>query len=525
MHQSFRPSSLVPSGFAVDGVVNAGTSMVITVQAVSRASACPGCGGRSERVHSRYRRGLADLPISGRSVRLVVVARRFHCDTVLCGRRIFTERFDDGVLAPRARRTGRLDHVVYHLGLALGGRPAASFARRLMLPVSNDTLLRVVRRRGSPRFIPPTVIGIDDWAWRRNQRYGTIVCDLERRRTIALLPDREPATAQAWLSDQPQIEVVARDRGGGYALAVAKALPQATQVADRWHLMENASHAFLAVVRMSMRQIRAAIGAATINPDLLTAAERIQYEGYLRREEANAAILGLASDGIAIKEIVRRSGYSRGLVRKVVRGQHSDVFRVRESSLELHLQWLDAQWAAGQHAQWAAGQRNASALWRRLRQQGFRGCLRVVSEWATRRRQGEKADSALSRAPSARTVARLMTIGRDGLSKAETVTVAAIESGVPLLVEAREVIAAFQAMVRKKSLADLEPWVDRAGSSLVASFANGVIKDKAAVSAAITSPWSNGQTEGQITKLKLVKRQIYGRGKIDLLQARVIGAG
>ncbi len=118
-----------------------------------------------------------------------------------------------------------------------------------------------------------------------------------------------------------------------------------------------------------------------------------------------------------------------------------------------------------------------------------------------------------------------MTIGRDGLSKTETITIAAIEGGVPLLVEAREIIAAFQAMIRKKSLADLEGWLTQARSSLVASFANGVTKGQAAVSAAITSPWSNGQTEGQITKLKLVKRQMYGRGKLDLLPARVIGAG
>ncbi len=125
-----------------------------------------------------------------------------------------------------------------------------------------------------------------------------------------MLPDREPATAQAWLSDQPQINVVARDRGGGYALAAAKALPKATQVADRWHLMENASRAFLDAVRKSMRHIRTAIGAATINPDLLTAAERIRYEGYLRREDSNAAILGLAKDGTTIKEIVRRTALS-----------------------------------------------------------------------------------------------------------------------------------------------------------------------------------------------------------------------
>ena len=127
-----------------------------------------------------------------------------------------------------------------HLGLALGGRPAASSAQRLRLPVSNHTLLRVVRRRASPAFAPPQVVGIDDSAWKRNHRHGTLICDLERRRTIALLPDREPATAQAWLSGQPQIGIVTRDRGVACALAAARALPGAVQVANRWHLMENA---------------------------------------------------------------------------------------------------------------------------------------------------------------------------------------------------------------------------------------------------------------------------------------------
>src|SRR5215204_2459277 len=170
-----------------------------------------------------------------------------------------------------------------------------------MVPVSNDTLLRVVRRRASPRDDRLNVVGIDDWAWRRNHRYGTIVCDLERRRIVALLPDRETATVEAWLVDHPQIGVVSRDRGGGYGEATARALPHAIQVADRWHLMENASSAFLDVVRKSMRQIRTVIGATTIDPKLLTAAERIQYEGYLRREETNAAILALSKNGIPIK--------------------------------------------------------------------------------------------------------------------------------------------------------------------------------------------------------------------------------
>jgi transposase len=468
-------------------------------------------------VHSHYRRRVTDLPLSGRIVQLVVATRRFRCDAVLCGRQIFTERFPEGVLEPSARRTTRLDCIVQHLGLALGGRPAALFARRLMLPVSNDTLLRVVRRRSRPRSDPLKVIGIDDWAWRRNHRYASIICNLERRRIVTLLPDREPATAQAWFAAHPTIGIIARDRGGGYGEAAARALPHAVQVADRWHLMENASRAFLDAVRKSMRQIRSAIGATTINAKLLTAAERIQYEGYLRREQTNTTILALSKNGMAIKQIARQTGYSRKLVRQVIRGERNDVFRTRQGSLDVHLPWLDDQWASGC--------RTGAELWRRLTARGFRGSLRVVGEWATRRRRAEKADAEnLQRIPSARTIARLMTIGRDTLSKAETVTIAAIEAGVPTLVEAREIIAEFHMMIRRKAAAELTPWIDRARASLVASFASGVSKDEAPVRAAITLPWSNGQTEGQITRLKLVRRQMYGRGNIDLLQARLIGA-
>jgi transposase len=214
------------------------------------------------------------------------------------------------MLRVRSRRTWRLDCIVHHLGLPLGGRPAASFAKRLMLPVSNDTVLRVVRAQACRRTEPLNVIGIDDWAFRRNHSYGTIVCDLERRRIVTLLPDREMATVRAWLAGHPDIKVLSRDRGGGYGEAAARALPSTIQVADRWHLMENASAAFLSAVRKSMRSIRVAIGATTINPDLLTCAERLQYEGYLRREETIATILALAKDGTAIKQIVRKTGVS-----------------------------------------------------------------------------------------------------------------------------------------------------------------------------------------------------------------------
>ena len=218
---------------------------VIAVSVRSKASehACPRCGTLSSRIHSRYVRTAADLPCAGKKVEIQLATRGFIRNAPLCPRRIFAERFDEGIIAERARRTSRLECIVHHLGLALGGRPAAGFAKRLMMPVSNDTLLKVVRRRAKLPAEPLNVIGIDDWAWRRNHRYGTIICDLERRRIVALLPDREIATVETWLTDHQGIRVVSRDRGGGYGEAASRALPNAVQVADRWHLMENARYA------------------------------------------------------------------------------------------------------------------------------------------------------------------------------------------------------------------------------------------------------------------------------------------
>src|ERR1700721_4730493 len=280
MRAGIRISSLVPSGLVIESVSDSSDSIILAVRSEAGMAECPCGGSRSRRIHSRYDRQVADLPCAGKQIRLRVIARRFVCEVPHCRRRIFAERFGDNVLPTRSRRTARLECIVHHLGLALGGRPAASFARRLMLPVSNDTLLRVVRRRTARRTDPLTVVGVDDWAFRRNRRYGTIVCDLERRQIVTLLPDREVATVRAWLAGHPDIKVLSRDRGGGDGEAASKALPTVIQVADRWHLMETASAAFLIAVRKSIRPIRATIGATTINPNLLTCAERLQYEGY-----------------------------------------------------------------------------------------------------------------------------------------------------------------------------------------------------------------------------------------------------
>ena len=209
--------TLAPCGLAIHSIETETDKLLIGATPLDKTAACPLCGTRSAHIHSRYRRTLSDLPSQGRGVVVTITARRFRCPATDCRRQIFAERLESTVAAPFARRTARLEGIVHHLGLALGGRPGQSFAKRLLLPVSNDTLLRVVRRRTAvqpPK--EPRVVGIDDFAWQRGHRYGTIICDLERRCIIDILPDREAATAAAWLAKHPSISVIARDRGAGY---------------------------------------------------------------------------------------------------------------------------------------------------------------------------------------------------------------------------------------------------------------------------------------------------------------------
>jgi len=516
------PSSLrvavAPSGLIVERHEIGAEGLIVHARGAPPATVCPACRSPSSSVHSRYTRSLADFPAHGRRLTIKLTARRFRCRVATCDRKIFTERFAPDTIAAHARRTSRLDLLTHGIALVLGGRPGERLANRLSMPVSADTLLRILRRRATPPPACVRVVGIDDFAWRKGQRYGTILCDLQTRQTIDLPPDREAGTVANWLAERPSIEIVCRDRGGSYREAAASGAPQALQVADRWHLLENASAAFLDIVRRHMRQLRRAISSGDINPDTLSKAEKVQWAGWQRREEMNQRVRALHGEGHGIKAIVKMTGVSRQTVRRILRGSRDDVFRSRESTLD--------RWTKHLETEWDSGCRNGAKLWRRLREAGFGGSSRVVSEWATRKRQATKTGAEYAEAtamtmPTSRIIARLLTTERD-CNSAEALRIkVAVETALPALVAARNLLDRFRAMIAAKKPDDLDPWLAEAAGSELASFACGIEADGAAVRAAIVKTWSNGQTEGQVTKLKLVKRQMYGRGKLDLLRARL----
>jgi len=505
------PGLIVDHRAVVDGVVRMSGRMA------SQQATCPDCGKASASCHSRHERTLSDLPVSGAKVQLLLSVRRFRCLHESCARRTFSEPLAPTFGRRYGRRIGRCDAPLRAVAVALGGRPGARMMARLAVPWSRDTMLRALRR-GDPMAEPPPparVIGIDDFAWRRGHSYGSIVVDMERRQVIDLFPDRQRETVSAWLRENPQVEIISRDRGPGYVAAATEAAPQAQQVADRWHLFENASAAFLAAVRSKMPCLRRALAPSEpVDPATLTRAERLQWDGAQIRETLNRLISDLAGQGVPIRAMARTTGVSRQTIHKILRGQRHDTYRNRQSSLDA--------WSLALEAEWNAGCRVGAELWRRLKAPGFAGSLRVVSEWTTRRRRDEKLGHAAGASMSARTIARNMTTERETGSAQTAMVNALIERTVPALVAAHDVLDRFHAMMRSKDETRLDPWIATAASSKLAAFAAGVEADKDAVAAAISSPWSSGQVEGTVNRLKSIKRQMYGRAKLDLLKARIM---
>jgi len=245
----------LPNNIVVDQVRMLYDCYTVVLRSVAPSAACPLCSQPATHIHSRYQRMIADVPSGGCQVVLSLLVRKFFCQNSQCPRRIFAERLHE-VVRPRARMTLRFCAALEAIGFATSGEAGARLATLLGMPTSPATVLRRIKAASSPAFKKVTQVGIDDWAFRRGLKYGTILVDLQTHRVVDLLPDRAVTTATAWFKEHPDIRVISRDRGKDYTTAASQGAPQAIQVADRWHIIHNLSEAVSLVLEQFRTQLR-----------------------------------------------------------------------------------------------------------------------------------------------------------------------------------------------------------------------------------------------------------------------------
>ena len=559
---SIQPTTrrLLPESMKVSYMSADTGALTVHTESMDDCVRCPGCGQRTERAHSRYQRTVADLPWRGIAVKIQILARRFFCDETSCERRIFCERLPE--IESHARKTGRLEEALLAIVLELGGRAGARLAAELGLLVGRDALLERIRGNYRSAAGEVKVLGVDDFAFRKASKYGTILVDLERHEVVDLLPDRSSKTLAEWLRQNPNLETVSRDRSPTYAEGIATGAPQATQVADRWHLMRNLAETldeFLVGKRPLLKM--AAGSEAKAEGDETTAAEvaaNHTYEdpsapgpltpnrprpGYASLQQSKRKryrllverwkeIRRLQEAGADVADIARKLGVSRPTVYR-----YKDLLEPPEFGQHRRRQILLDPYIPYILKRWDEGCRNGRKLFREIREQGYSysesNVGRLVAE--LRRSDGltgvskkrRTANSSTAQAPGTRHVATLFLRRPEKLTDEQAAYLGRLRASDEAVSSAYELAQRFASMVRNLDGERLEKWLTEAESCKIqalGNFAASLKKDLDAVRAGLTERWNNGPVEGFVHKLKLIKRQGYGRANFDLLRARVLAA-
>lgn len=539
-------------GFHIDHVHDSTTTLIVHAHAITPTATCPQCQQDSRRVHSYYHRAPRDLPMSEHPVQLHLQVRRFRCRTPQCPQRTFAERLP--TLVPvAARRTVRLTATLQTLAFTAGGEGGARAGAALHIPVSPDTLLRITRRATCAARPIPRVLGVDDFALRKGSVYGTILVDLERQRPVDLLPDRTAATLASWLQQHPGVAIIARDRSTEYARGATLGAPHARQVADRWHLLQNLRealermlnrrHATLRCLPLPPQIDHAIGGQPLVDPPparptlrMPSATERVTSAVARERRYARyQAVRRLSKQGVPILQIAKRLGMSRVTVRRYLQAEGFPERALRQrapSMLDPYLYHLRQRWAAGCH--------NASHLWREIRAIGYPGTRKQVERWAHQQRREpapstphiyresirKRQASSLPPLATARQLAWLLVRTPAALPAPDVQTLRHITQDRDVAVS-YELAQQFLAMVRERRADAFAHWLAAGAASGIAelqTFVAGLHHEYESVYAALTEPWSTGPVEGHINRLKLVKRQMFGRANFDLLKQRVLYA-
>lgn len=542
---------LLPSGLEIDRIDAGATALTVSVTSVLPTSVCPLCGTNATRIHSRYHRAVADVPCGGRQARLLLCVRKFFCDVPTCARKIFTERLAP-FLEPWARMTARLTQALFDLGRATCGKLGARLAARLGMLTSWKTILRRIMAVPTPSVGSVSQLGLDDWSFRRRKQFGAILVNLETHRILDLLPDRSAPTAATWMQGHPEIELVSRDRSKEFATAVAEGAPQAVQVLDRFHLMQNLVEQVDVVVSRCVADLRRRLPRPTSKP--ASSAPPAEWKpapspSILRRQDARQharqaryeQVLALRQEGCNSVEIAQRLGMPRRTVHDWVRHFRQDSQRrKRPSAFDRFSPYV---WQ-----RWQAGCRNGPRLWEELAAQGYSGSERSVYRYLQTLRTGfvptfpEEASPSPpaleTPAPQAPHPARLDAFTLTQVKWFLGLDPAELEEPehdhLTWLCQANSTFATLYGLVQRfRRLRKqhqgwlLDDWIadcQASGIPELSQFATGLLREYEWVVAGVTHQASNGPTEGANTKLKAIKRLMYGRAGFPLLRQRVLHA-
>jgi transposase len=489
--------------------------------------ACPSCGAPSDKVHSRYQRRLGDVAVGGRRVVIVLGVRRLFCNNQACQRRTFAEQVE-GLTTRYGRRTPPLRGLLEQVAVALAGRAGARLAEHLHARVSRSTLLRLLMSLSDPDHaaVTPRVLGVDDFALRRGQVYGTVLIDCETSKPVDLLAGREARPLADWLAAHPGVEVICRDRSGAYADGARTGAPSAVQVADRFHLWQNLGKAVERVVARHRGCLRTA--APEPNQPLPSPQPQPDQERPLgrfaeRARRHHALVHDLVAQGHALRAIARQLGWGFHTVQRYARAQTWQELvdgkwqGYRPSKLDPFKPHLRQR-----HQQ---GVTNAAQLHREICAQGYTGSYALVRAWLEQYRR--RPDPIAPMPPTVREVTGWLTRHPDRLTEDEHLQLKAVLERCPELQAAAGHIRCFGEMLTKLQGHDLPAWIAAVRSDAdelpgLGSFAAGLERDLDAVTAGLTTRWNSGPVEGRVNHIKMVKRQMFGRAGLPLLRKRVL---
>jgi transposase len=542
------PARLLPElfphlrGLQVDGVEGTANAVVIFARSRSAGAACPYCGTWSARVHSRYARRLDDGAAGGRPVVICLTVRRLVCGNPGCAAVTFAEQVE-GLPGRYLRRSLPLLGMLAQIGLELAGRAGSRLAGVLGITVHPVTLLRLAAALPEPGIgAAPPVLGVDDFALRKSRVYGTVLVDLGSGAAIGLLPGREASTLEAWLTAHPGATVICRDRAGAYAEGARDGAPDAIQVAGRWHLWHNLGEYVEKAVAVHRGCLTRSHGTpaddsaasaipkpAAAGPDPLPAkAERLrdvcgrQRRLAARTRDRHAAVHGLLAAGHSQRDTAAILGLSRNTVHRFAAAATPDELLVKATSRESKLDRCKPFLRQRRNQ----GITTATVLHAELQAQGWNRSVQAVERYVRPFRAMTAAPPPSPAVPKTRQITRWLLSRPDRLDDDERAQLADVQNRCPH----RNALAAHvhsfaQIMTRRRGQQDLDGWLTAADADdqpELHSFANGIRRDLQAVTAGLTLPCSSGAVEGNVTRIKMIKRQMYGRASLALLRKRVI---